>query len=298
MAITLTTMRYFLEVAKLESFSAAAARLYTAQPNLSKTIAGLERSLGIDLFYREGRYIRLTEPGKLLYTEWSAALDRIDRSILQARQMMQNQRDTVTIGILEGIDISAEAPDHFGRLQRESPSLSFVVERGGFSNIWKKFEDKTYDSILTSELQGMPHAVPPSCHRQVLYSCECVLAINTSNPLADREALPLSMLQGENFILLSEEDSPEGYHTASEISRRAGFFPSKIQTVSSIETMILYVEMGAGISLMAENCRLTSNPNVRFIPLKDILFDTVAYWHPDTLPSSVQATFQAMLSEG
>ena len=61
--------------------------------------------------------------------------------------------------------------------------------------------------------------------------------------------------------------------------------------------MILYVEMGTGISLMAENCRLTSDPNVRFIPLKDILFDTVAYWHPDTVPLSVQSSIKSMIPE-
>ena len=88
-------------------------------------------------------------------------------------------------------------------------------------------------------------------------------------------------------------DSPEGFRTVREICSRANFFPSRIQTVASIETMILYVEMNAGVSLMAENCRLTSNPNVRFIPLKDIFFETVTYWHPDAIPQSVQDSLEA-----
>ncbi len=87
MSFTLTAMRYFVEVARCENVTTAAAQLYTAQPNLSKSISGLERSLGVELLRRDGRYVRLTDAGKLLYREWSQALEQIDRSVLQVQKL-------------------------------------------------------------------------------------------------------------------------------------------------------------------------------------------------------------------
>ena len=54
-------IRYFVEVARCGSFSEAARRLYTAQPNLSKQIAQMEQELGFALFARSRRSVKLTE---------------------------------------------------------------------------------------------------------------------------------------------------------------------------------------------------------------------------------------------
>ena len=59
-------LEYFVQAARLNSFSRAAESLYITQPTISKMIRNLETELGADLFYREGKSIRLTDAGELL----------------------------------------------------------------------------------------------------------------------------------------------------------------------------------------------------------------------------------------
>ncbi|MEY8354486.1 LysR family transcriptional regulator [Lachnospiraceae bacterium 54-53] len=60
-------LEYFVTTADYGSLNKAAEQLYTSQPNVSKVIANLEKELGVMLFERNSRGIRLTEQGKMLY---------------------------------------------------------------------------------------------------------------------------------------------------------------------------------------------------------------------------------------
>ncbi len=59
-------LTYFLEVSRMESFSSAARKLFVSQQGLSKTIRNLEKDLGVELFERDGKKVRLTDAGKTL----------------------------------------------------------------------------------------------------------------------------------------------------------------------------------------------------------------------------------------
>ncbi|MFR8392759.1 MAG: LysR family transcriptional regulator [Pilosibacter sp.] len=62
----LRILRYFLTVAKEQSFTKAAEQLHITQPTLSRQLAAFEEELGISLFNRTGRTITLTDEGILL----------------------------------------------------------------------------------------------------------------------------------------------------------------------------------------------------------------------------------------
>lgn len=60
-------LEYFVATADFGSLNKAAEQLYTSQPNVSKVIANLEKELGVQLFERNTRGIKITEDGKMLY---------------------------------------------------------------------------------------------------------------------------------------------------------------------------------------------------------------------------------------
>ena len=62
----LRLLRYFLTVAKEQSFTKAAEQLHITQPTLSRQMAAFEEELGVTLFIRSGKKISLTEEGILL----------------------------------------------------------------------------------------------------------------------------------------------------------------------------------------------------------------------------------------
>lgn len=67
-------LRYFAEVARLQSFSKAAETLHISQPSLSRAIKGMEDELGVVLFDRTTRYLRLTDDGEIVLRHAAAAL--------------------------------------------------------------------------------------------------------------------------------------------------------------------------------------------------------------------------------
>ena len=67
--ITLLQIEYFIAVAKSLYFTDAARNLYVSQPSLSKQIALLEKEIGVQLFNRSTRGVRLTPAGAVLYKE-------------------------------------------------------------------------------------------------------------------------------------------------------------------------------------------------------------------------------------
>ena len=62
----LRLLRYFLTVAKEQSFTKAAEQLHITQPTLSRQMAAFEEELGVTLFIRNGKKISLTDEGILL----------------------------------------------------------------------------------------------------------------------------------------------------------------------------------------------------------------------------------------
>ena len=75
----LRVLRYFLTVAREQSFTRAASRLHITQPTLSRQLAALEEELGTVLFDRGGRHITLTDEGLLLKRRALEILDLEDK---------------------------------------------------------------------------------------------------------------------------------------------------------------------------------------------------------------------------
>lgn len=83
-------LRYFLAVAREESFTGAAETLMMSQPTLSKQIAQLEHELGKKLFERGGRRVTLTEDGMLLYRRAEEIVTLVDRT---ERELKTDEHD-------------------------------------------------------------------------------------------------------------------------------------------------------------------------------------------------------------
>jgi DNA-binding transcriptional LysR family regulator len=96
--MTLQQLTYFLAAAEHGSFSAAAASLYMAQPSLSDQIRRLEAELGVELFARAGRGLRLTEAGRLLQPHAERVLAEAQEASESVRGVRDLTGGTVSFG--------------------------------------------------------------------------------------------------------------------------------------------------------------------------------------------------------
>ena len=94
----LRVLRYFLMVAKEQSFTKAARQLNITQPTLSRQLAALEEELGVRLFDRGGHSITLTSEGQLLKRRALEIVDLEDKIVSEFKGGNESVEGTVTIG--------------------------------------------------------------------------------------------------------------------------------------------------------------------------------------------------------
>ena len=94
----LRLLRYFLTVAKEQSFTKAAEQLHITQPTLSRQMAAFEEDLGITLFIRSGKKISLTDEGILLKRRALEILNLEERTIEELKGKEEVVEGTITIG--------------------------------------------------------------------------------------------------------------------------------------------------------------------------------------------------------
>ena len=83
--MTIFQIQCFLNVAEYLNFTEAANHLFVAQSSLSRNVSNLEEELGMKLFVRTKKYVRLTSSGAILYEEFSKLMKLGEAAVQKAR---------------------------------------------------------------------------------------------------------------------------------------------------------------------------------------------------------------------
>lgn len=133
--MNLTTLKYFISVASLGSITEVAKEAYVSQSAVSKTIKQLEEEIGVELFDREGRTIKLNQQGKLFYSYVSDSLNLLDRGIKAVQGSNQSPLNvlfTVTSPLISKIIL---------RMQEVLPNISLNIhQKNSFAKDLEQFD--------------------------------------------------------------------------------------------------------------------------------------------------------------
>ncbi len=99
MPIDIRALRYFVETARLKSFTQAAASLCVTQSTISKMVRQLEDEVGQPLLIREGKSVRLTDVGRVVYDRGQEALGVVHRLTLEVADLSSLGRGQLTVGL-------------------------------------------------------------------------------------------------------------------------------------------------------------------------------------------------------
>lgn len=292
--MNLTKIKYFVEVAKCGNFSEAARRLYTAQPNVSKQIAQMEQELDFALFHRTKRSVQLTAAGQMLYEYMKDLPQELDELFAQAWNLARREESVLHVGILEGQEVNSMLLTRLNLAQELNRNLELELERNSYANLRNGLRNGHYDIIVTLDFDVETET---EFDNVTIFSQPPAIAIHRSHPLANEPHLRMEQLAGENFVVISPQESPVGYERFIAQCQESGFTPNVVRQPRSLESLILCVEMGVGIGLLDQNIRLGHDSAVRTVPLPSGNMRVVAAYMKGDFRPVVQSVLTILQGE-
>ncbi len=195
MAILSTAFRYFLAVADAGSIRAAARELNIVSSAVNRQVLLLEENLGIRLFDRVGRGLRLSEAGTLLVRQVRDTLSRYDDVVSELDTLRGLRRGRIRIAMVESIAIE-RVPDLLSDFWARYPGIEVVMTQAGAEDVTRLVDEGSADlgfAFSTHDLEGL-RIVYQEPHR-----VGALLAAD--HPLATRATLSFEDLLGEPLVL-------------------------------------------------------------------------------------------------
>ena len=214
----LRLLRYFLTVAKEQSFTKAAEQLHITQPTLSRQMAAFEEDLGITLFIRNGKKISLTDEGILLKRRALEILNLEERTLEELKGKEEVVEGTITIGC--GEFAAVETLAKICKTYKEKyPLVQIVLHTATADAVYEMMNKGLVDIALFMEpvdTEGMDYIRITDCDHW------CV-GMRPDDPLAEKEFIKKEDLIGKPLIL------PERVSVQSELANWFGKDFSKLQ---------------------------------------------------------------------
>nr|WP_320131838.1 LysR family transcriptional regulator [uncultured Holophaga sp.] len=244
--LSLTQLRYFLAVADCLSYTEAARRLNISQPPLSKQVAHLEAELGVQLFRREHRGVSLTPPGAVFAEDVRAFFAQLEGAVLRSRDLSAGGEGCLRLALPQAMVLDGLL-NLIRRFTVAHPGIRFQVERHDLKQAREALLTGAADLLMTL---GFEQGSLPGCAWRLLAERPGCWIVSRDHPLASREGLDSSDLEGLDLIIHDRELSPGGHEMALRTCRELGFSPRRLREASSFDSALTYVELGYGVMIV------------------------------------------------
>lgn len=275
-------LEVFVEVIRQKSFSAAAARLHSTQPTVSRIVSQLEEDLGHPLIRRDHRDLSLTAAGGIVHRRALDLLGEASRLRSELADLSQLRRGELTLGIpplgnmLFLPLVKAFKQRHPGiqlrLLDGGSLTLEDALNRGGaeIATLLRPINADQFDSVP-------------------IIRDKLVVVVPNTSPWVRRRFLRLADLKSQPLILF-----PPGYALNERISvacQNAGFHPNIAGYNGQWQFILAMVQNGLGLALLPQSV-VAGAPQLTGIALRDPVIPwelDLAWPRKATLSSAAQA---------
>jgi len=284
--LDLQKIECFLALAQYLNFTKAAESLYKTQSVLSRNILSMEEELGIRLFIRTKRSVYLTPAGKRLAEGFRHMLEFYDIVTEQAQAINAGYEGTLNICMVAGQSVSGTFAPILQGFKKKYSSINVNVAAKNVAEIRYRLQNRQIDfaygrNVEFSTLIGLEY--------QPIVEMRVCFAAHKFHPAAAlfSKISDDSALDRYPFIWTQELESRVVDRLLFERQQRMG--DANVLYAPDLNTMLLWIELGYGFSLLNENSYFARNLEARFYPT-DFYGKTSEglIWHTDAVNPCVR----------
>lgn len=151
-------LRYFVAVAEEENVTRAAARLNIQQPPLGQQIKALEDELGVQLFDRSKKKVRLNPAGQVFLQKARDTLASADEAVINVRRFVCGEQGNLVVGFTTSASLHAVSPLLISRFRAAYPFARLQVQEQENYELLTALEERQLDvALLRSDVIGLQH---------------------------------------------------------------------------------------------------------------------------------------------
>ena len=253
-------LRYFSVLAQLEHYTLASARLEISQPSLSSAIRSLEDELGVKLFEKVGRNIRLTEQGRYFQKKVDAAMEELALATEALVSSRENAPIVIRLGFVSGA-LGGAIAERMAKYAKDTQRCRFHITEGSAKDLMDLLHQEKLDMAVVDVTSR-----DRSLHFRKLRQRNFYVAVPTGHPLIDKQTLNVSDLSNYPQIGFSHmmDHNFEDWASHPNVPQH---FVCQVNTVST------------ALSLVSANLGVTIIPGECIIPIDGITYIPLANRH-------------------
>jgi len=287
-------LRYFQAVAREEHFGRAARNIRIAQPALTRQIRDLEVELGVTLFERLPRGVRLSAAGISFLRDVDTILGQVQHSVDHVRAFAHGHVGTVRIGFSEIASRHRAIASKILAFRLSEPRIELnLLPMGSLAQL----DGLRSGSVDVGIVYDVHHSDEDLQHFDCidLGASDIVLALYPGHRLAQQDDIRVRDLAGEPFLFGIRKAGPLYHDRLMQALLAHGVSPNIIQETATHSILLSLVSVGMGIGF-TEYSDETSSSNVLLRQVKDLdlAFRLHLLWRKSNPSPAVQRFVDAL----
>lgn len=252
----------FCVVAEELHFGRAATRLFMTQPPLSQHIKRLETLIGVTLFIRTTRSVRLTPAGQLLYERAKQISNDTAYMLRSVRQAARGEAGSLTIGLTPSAACSSLASGLY-QYRVDHPEIRLDLKEMTSTVMENALRLRSLDIALMR-----PTQMSAGIRTVEIHSEPMVLVVRKDHVLATYARVTLQDIAKHPLIGLQQDISPYFRNIVQTMFTHSNLVPNIVQE-SIVPTILTLVEAGAGVAIVPSSLSRTRGDPLIFLPIAD-----------------------------
>jgi len=251
---------HFIAVSRHKHFTKAALEQRISQPALSRSIKKLEEELGVPLFIRKTKSIRLTKYGEQFLIKAKQARLALDEGVQQIRESINPNAGEISVSFLHTLG-SRLMPQLIAGFKKKYPNVAFRLYQAANEHLQHMVETGEADICLSSP--PLPNEL---LEWTVLDTEPLYLVLPADHPLADRKEVAIRSIAHEDFVGFKP-----GYglrYVFDQMCRELSISPKLAFEGEEVSTILGLVSAGLGAAILPKTAEHVHSP-VAFCRVSD-----------------------------